>query len=58
MGNLVDSPSNAGMHSRSGSVRSTKSDKSEYGADKLTMMEFAMSHFRFGRDRYVPGQHK
>ena len=51
MGNLSAVDGAATPRSRSGSVRSTKSDKSEYGTDKLTMMEFAMHHFRDGHDR-------
>ena len=35
--------------SRAGSVKSTKSDKSEDNSGKYSMMEFAMKFFRFGR---------
>ena len=34
---------------RSGSVKSTRSDNSQYHSDKYSMMEFAMHYFRFGR---------
>ena len=35
--------------SRTGSVKSTKSDKSDDNSGKYSMMEFAMKYFRFGR---------
>lgn len=34
---------------RSGSTRSTKSEKSEYGQETYSMMEFAMHNFRHGQ---------
>ena len=39
----------AESRSRTGSVKSTKSDKSEDNSGNHTMMEFAMKFFRFGR---------
>ncbi|XP_032227086.2 unconventional myosin-XV isoform X2 [Nematostella vectensis] len=39
-----------GTHSRRDSVRSSKSDKSEYGHEKFSMMEFAMHYFRHGQE--------
>ena len=47
VGNLFNAESET--RNRSGSVRSTRSDKSEYGTDKYSMMEFAMNHFKHGQ---------
>lgn len=58
--NLVNAASFSGPHSgdesspvisrkRSGSTRSTKSEKSEYGGGTYSMMEFAMHNFRHGQ---------
>lgn len=53
MGSLLnvdpDGPMTGEMRPRTGSVKSTKSDKSEYNSDKHSMMEFAMQYFRHGR---------
>ena len=42
-------PASGESRSRTGSVKSTKSDKSEDNSGKHSMMEFAMKYFRFGR---------
>lgn len=42
--------------SRTGSVKSTKSDKSDDNSGKYSMMEFAMKYFRFGREAVVRGE--
>lgn len=44
-----DGPMSGDLRSRAGSVKSTRSDKSEYASDKHSMMEFAMHYFRHGR---------
>ena len=53
MGSLLnadpDGPMSGEPRARTGSVKSTRSDKSEYNSDKHSMMEFAMQYFRHGR---------
>lgn len=44
-----DGPMSGESRGRTGSVKSTKSDNSQYNSDKHSMMEFAMHYFRFGR---------
>ncbi|XP_022800015.1 unconventional myosin-XV-like isoform X1 [Stylophora pistillata] len=57
MGSLLnldpEAPIPGEMRPRTGSVKSTKSDKSEYNSDKHSMMEFAMQYFRHGREALV-----
>lgn len=44
-----DGPMSGESRGRTGSVKSTKSDNSQYNSDKHSMMEFAMHYFRYGR---------
>lgn len=44
-----DGPMSGESRDRTGSVKSTKSDNSQYNSDKYSMMEFAMHYFRYGR---------
>lgn len=44
-----DGPMSGESRGRAGSVKSTKSDNSQYNSDKHSMMEFAMHYFRYGR---------
>ncbi|XP_078347643.1 unconventional myosin-XV-like isoform X3 [Oculina patagonica] len=52
----ADGPMSGESRGRAGSVKSTKSDNSQYNSDKHSMMEFAMHYFRFGREALVRGE--
>ena len=49
VGNLVSPEPQVDNRSRTGSIKSTRSDKSELNSDKHSMMEFAMIYFRHGK---------